>query len=372
MKRQQTLVNMAAGCGRGSFFCRALLCFSYALAAVACLSGAGKVYAQPSAGGSAPPPTPVEVEQVAVGRWNQTASAIASLKANESVVIKPEVAGRIKSIAFEEGQTVTTGQVLFRLDAAEYDARVQQTRTTLRLAQLTFNRAKDLRAKSLISNQEYDQTEAKLQEVGSQLALEEALLEKMVLKAPFGGVVGVRKISVGAYVKEGDELITLDDLNPIKVDVRVPETYIRMIRNKQRFKLEVDSYPKESFSGEVYAIEAALDPATRTILLRGRVANDRGLLRPGMFAKVNVVLSSDEHALIVPERAIVPMGEKTMVYRVVEGKVQMVRVELGDRQDGKVLIKSGLAANDTIVTAGHAKLRDGATVMVAGTGQVKP
>lgn len=338
-----------------------------AIALLFAISGAAQ--AQPPGGTGGPPPAmPVEVEQVHVGRWDQTASAIASLKANESVVIKPEVSGRIKSIDFQEGQPVPAGQVLFRLDAADFDAQVLQSRTQVRLAELTFNRAKDLRAKNLVSGQEYDEAEAKLQELRARVALDEAKLEKMTLKAPFGGVLGVRKVSVGAYVKEGDELVALDDLDPIKVDVRIPETFIALIGNKQRFSLQVDTYPKETFSGEVYAVDSALDPATRTILLRGRVSNERTLLRPGMFARVSVVLSTIERAMSVSERAVVPMGDKTMVYRVVEGKAQMVRVELGERQAGKVMVKSGLAANDTIVTAGQAKLRDGASVMVAGAG----
>jgi membrane fusion protein (multidrug efflux system) len=311
-----------------------------------------------------PPTMPVEAEAVVIGRWEQAVSAIGSLSANESVVVRPEVSGRIKTINFEEGRPVAEGTVLFRLDAGEYEAQVEQSRTALRLAEITFARSKDLRAKNLVSQQEFDEAQAKLEESRAKLVLDQARLDKMTLRAPFHGVMGVRKVSVGAYVKEGDEMVSLDDIDPIKVDVRVPEPFIRLIGSKQQFRVTVAAYPGQVFAGEVYAVDPSLDTASRTVLLRGRVNNDSGLLRPGMFADLSVTLSTIDNAVIVPERAVVPMGEKQMIYRVVDGKAQLVNVEIADRQAGKVLIKSGVSAGDTVITAGQTKIRDGMGVMV--------
>lgn len=333
-------------------------------------------WAQAQAPGGSPPALPVEAEKVGVEPWEQSASAIASLKADESVIVRPEVAGRIKSIEFQEGQAVAKGTVLFRLDAAEYEARLQQSRTAVRLAETVFNRARDLRGRNLASAQEFDEAQARLDEARAQLALDQAVLDKMTLVAPFDGVVGVRQVSVGAYVKEGDDLVTLDAINPLKADVRVPEPFISLLRNRQRFTLTVDAYPGEVFSGEVFAIDPSLDPASRTILLRGRIPNDRGLLRPGMFAKVSVVLRQIDQAITVPERALVPVREKQFVYRVVDGKAQKVEITVGDRKAGKILVTEGLGPEDVVITAGQGKptMREGTPVMVvgAGTGNAPP
>lgn len=329
----------------------------------------GLAHAQgPGKPGGPPPALPVEAEKVGVESWEQSASAIASLMADESVIVRPEVAGRIKSIEFKEGQAVAKGTVLFRLDAAEYEAQVEQSRTAVRFAEVVYNRNKDLRSRKLASAQEFDEAQAALDDARAKLALDQAILAKMTLVAPFNGIVGVRKVSVGAYVKEGDDLVTLDAINPLKADVRVPEPYISLIRDRQRFSVAVDAYPGETFSGEVFAIDPSVDTASRTILLRGRVPNDRGLLRPGMFAKVSVVLRQIDQAITVPERALVPVRDKLFVYRVVDGKAQMVEVTIGDRKSGKILVTKGLAPEDVVITAGQSKpmMREGAAVMVVG------
>lgn len=327
-------------------------------------------FAQAQTPGESPPALPVEAEKVRVEPWEQSASAIASLKANESVIVRPEVAGRIKSIEFQEGQAVSKGAVLFRLDAGEYEAQLQQSRTAVRLAETVFNRARDLRGRNLASVQEFDEAQARLDDARAQVALDQAVLDKMTLVAPFDGVVGVRQVSVGAYVKEGDDLVTLDAINPLKADVRVPEPFISLIRNRQRFSLMVDAYPGEVFDGEVFAIDPSVDTASRTILLRGRVPNDRGLLRPGMFAKVSVVLRQFENGITVPERALVPMRDKQFVYRVVDGKAQRAEITVGDRKGGKILVTKGLSPEDMVITAGQGKpmMREGAPVQVVGAG----
>lgn len=331
-------------------------------------------FAQPKSGptGSGPPPAmPVEAEQVAVGPRVSTATVLGTLRANESVVIRPEVAGRVKSIGFQEGQTVKPGSVLFTLNAGVLEANLAESRAALKLAEAGFARLEDLRGRSLVSQQEYDESTARLDQARAKLASDAASLEKMTLLAPFGGIVGVRQVSLGAYVKEGDPMVTVDDIDPIKLDARIPEAYITQVRQNQKFTAEFDAYPGERFQGEVYAVDTAIDVAARTLLLRGRIANPKRALRPGMFARIQVVLSESEQVVSVPEHAIVPSGEAQFVYRVIEGKAVWTKVTLGAREAGRVMIRQGLAVGDVVVTAGQTKLRDGAVVTVMGTPPAK-
>ncbi len=315
----------------------------------------------PGAGG--PPPVPVETVAALVDSVNDEVSAVGSLQSNETVVIRPEIAGRVAKIHFREGQSVGEGDPLFSLDAQEYQAQVAQSAASVKLAELNYARAKDLREKSLISQQEYDETSAKLEESRAKLTLDQSRLDKTVIRAPFNGVVGVRNVSPGAYVKTGDDLVTLEDVNPIKVEFKVPETYARQIRVEQLIQVRVDAYPGETFTGEVYTIDTKMDSQTRTMLLRGRIPNSKRNLRPGMFARVSLILATRSAALVVPEQAIVPMGSDSFVFRVVDGKAVQTRVQTGRRLGGKVEIKTGLQKDDVVVTAGQMKLRDGAAVM---------
>lgn len=316
----------------------------------------------PGAGG--PPPMPVETARAIVSPVNDEITAVGSLHANESVVIRPELAGRITTITFTEGQPVGAGDLLISLDAQEYQAQVNQSAVLVKLTEMNYTRAKDLREKSLISQQEYDETFAKLEEARAKLALDQARLDKTAIRAPFAGVIGIRSVSPGAYVKPGDDLVSLDDTHRIKVEFRIPEAYTRQVRVGQRVGVRVDAWPGETFTGEVYAMDTSMDPQTRTLLLRARIANTKQALRPGMFARVALILSTRSEALVVPEQSVVPFGNDLFVYRVIDGKAVQTRVETGRRMDGKVEIRTGLARDDVVVTAGQMKLRDGATVMV--------
>ena len=323
------------------------------------------VLAQPKPA-AAPAAIPVETYTVVTGPHTSTATVLGSLRPNVSVVIRPEEAGRVTSIGFQEGQTVKEGSVLFKLNTHVLDANLAESRAALKLAETGFTRLEGLRGKSLISQQEFDESSARLEQARASVAAHEAALAKMTLTAPFGGIVGVRQVSLGAYVKEGDAMVTLDDIDPIKVDAYIPEAYISQVRQNQKFTAEFDAYPGERFAGEVYAIDTAIDPAARTMLLRGRIPNPKRLLRPGMFARIHVILSENEQVISIPEQAIVPSGNTVSVYKVVDGKAVMTKVTVGARETGRAFIRQGLKAGDVVVTAGQAKLRDGAPVIVAG------
>ena len=186
---------------------------------------------------------------------------------------------------------------------------------------------------------------------------------KTVIRAPFAGVVGLRKISPGAYVSPGQDIVRLESIDSLKLDFRIPETFLARMGKNQVVNLQVDAFPKEKFSGSVYAIEPSIDEQTRTILARARITNTGGKLRPGMFARVSLVLDTHANAVLIPEQAIVPKGQQSFVFRVIDGKAKLTQVTTGKRSDGEVEIVSGLAASDVVVTDGQMKLQDGFGVM---------
>lgn len=312
--------------------------------------------------GGPPPAMPVETAKVETGTVTRDISAVGTLRANESVILRSEIAGRITDIHFSEGQTAEQGAELVSLDAAEHQAQLAETAATLKLDQLNYQRAQDLVGKKLLSRQSYDEAAAKLAGSRAAKALQEARLDKTKIRAPFAGVLGLRQVSPGDYVQPGQDIVNLEDISTLKLDFRVPETYVADVKQGQSVTLQVDAYPEQTFSGTLYAIDPRIDEQTRTLLLRARVPNPAGQLRPGMFARVNVVLESRANAVLIPEQALVPIGDQRFVYRVIDGKAVQTPVQIGQRRDGKVEISAGLAPGDTLVVAGQAKLRDGMPV----------
>jgi membrane fusion protein (multidrug efflux system) len=187
--------------------------------------------------------------------------------------------------------------------------------------------------------------------------------------APFSGIVGLRHVSVGEYITAGQALVNLEAIDPVKADFRVPEKFLPAIRVGQTIRIKIDAFPDASFEGKVYAIDPKLDVSGRSLLVRALVPNNDQRLRPGLFARVTVLLQLKEDALSVPEQAIVPQGDSQFVYKIVDGKVKLTKVVIGTRREGRVEIVEGLAVGDEVVTAGQLKIRDGSAVsVVAATG----
>ena len=324
--------------------------------------GAGKNAAAAPAGA----PMTVEATKVAMQALPQTITAVGSLRSDESITVRPEVAGRISAILFKEGQHVGKGMTLIRLDPAINAAEVQQARANLKLAKSKYDRAVELSQRNFISGQAKDEAENNLRVAEAAVALVEARLAKMEIKAPFSGVIGLRVVSVGDYVKEGADVVNLESVDPLKVDFRVPEIYMRQVQVGQTLSVSLDALPGKSFDGKVFAINPLVDAAGRAVVIRAIVGNPDTSLRPGMFARVKLITRDEKEALVVPEQAIVPQGDEQYVFRIVDGKVARVKVELGQRREGKVEIVKGLDANDVVVTAGQLKLRDGMAVTVLG------
>ena len=320
--------------------------------------------------GAAPGPVAgsvsVEAVKVATASLPQTITAVGSLRSDESVVLRPEVAGRISSISFQEGQRVAKGTLLVRLDTAVPQAEAQQARANMVLAKNKFDRAVDLAKSNYISGQAKDEAENNFKVAEAALQLSEAKLAKMDLRAPFSGIIGLRSVSVGDYVKEGADLVNLESIDPLKVDFRVPEVYMRQVQVGQSLQVQLDALPGKTFEGKVFAVNPLIDAAGRAVVIRAMVRNPDTSLRPGMFARVRLITRDAQDALVLPEQALVPQGDQQFVFRIQDGKAVRTKVEVGQRRDAKVEILSGVAKDDLVVTAGQLKLRDGAPVTVAG------
>jgi membrane fusion protein (multidrug efflux system) len=311
---------------------------------------------------STPAAVTVEAGPVKLSTVRRQIEAVGSLRSNESVVIRPEISGRITEILFEEGQQVRRGMPLVRLDAAIAKAQVEQARASLVLSKANHERAEDLYRRGAGTQRARDEAVAKLRADEAALSLAQATLDKATLVAPFDGIVGLRKISVGDYVNPGQDLVNLENLEQLKVDFRVPEIYSMQLRVGQSVRVNLDAIPNSAYEGIVYAIDPAYDPNGRAIILRARLPNRDGLLRSGMFARVTLLVEERDQAIVVPETALVPIAGEQFVYRVVDGKAALTKVKIGQRRRGQVEILDGLERDAVIVTEGAVKLRDGTAV----------
>jgi membrane fusion protein (multidrug efflux system) len=332
----------------------------------------------PSAGaGGAPPanapksdggaPIVVEAEKVTTLSWPQTITAVGSLRSDESVTLRPEVAGRIASIGFQEGQRVTKGTMLVQLDAAVPQAEVQQARANLTLAKTKYDRAVDLAKSNFISSQAKDEADNNLRIAEASLQLVEAKLAKMEIRAPFSGIIGLRIVSLGDYVKEGADLVNLESIDPLKVDFRVPEMFMRQVQVGQTLEVALDALPGKTFEGRVLAVNPLIDAAGRAVVVRAVVRNSDTSLRPGMFARVRLITRDSKESLVLPEQALVPQGDQQYVFKIVNDRAVRTKVDVGQRRDAKVEVVGGLNKDDVVVTAGQIKLRDNVPVKVAAT-----
>jgi len=310
------------------------------------------------------PALPVKAVPAKLARAVLETGAIGSLRADEAIVIRPEIAGRIGRIAFDEGQTVKKGALLATLDAAETRALVASSRAQAGLDKQRLERAADLQKKGFISQQALDEMQSNYARSAAKLREDEAKLAKSEIRAPFSGVAGLRQVSEGAFVAAGTDIARLEKIDQLKLDFRIPETYFAQLKPGLAVSVAVDAFPQAAFPGKIYAIEPAVDEQTRTILTRARVANPELRLRPGMFARVQLTLGVRENAVWIPAEASVPRGQDSYVFRVVDGKAELVQVQTGTRKVGEVEIMKGVAAGDMIVTEGTQRLVPGMQVSI--------
>lgn len=310
---------------------------------------------------------PVEALKVVVDTAKRETLAIGTFRSFESVEIRPEVTGRIAALSFREGEKVKAGQVMVRLDDSVEKATLAQAEARLALAKSNFERAQTLVARNAGTVKALDEARASLLSADADITLAKARLDKMSIAAPFDGIAGLRKVSVGDYLSPGADIVNLEQIDPLKIDFRVPEVFLPAVRDGARIAVSIDAFPGRSFEGRIYAIDPLIDPAGRSIVVRARIDNPGDVLRPGLFARVTLTLAIRENAIFVPEQSIVPIGEKSFVYRVIDNKIVTTPVTLGLRRDATVEVVEGLSPGDMVVTAGHLKVREGATVSVMPT-----
>jgi membrane fusion protein (multidrug efflux system) len=317
----------------------------------------------------APGPVMVEATKVKLGVSRQNVMAVGTFRSNESVMVRPELASRVVSFNFTEGQKVARGQVLVKLDASLDEALLAQAEASLVLSKANYERAMSLLARQAGTEKAVDEARAALRRDEAIVTLGRARVEKYTLIAPFEGVIGLRRVSIGSYLQTGADIVNLEQIDPLKVDFRVPEMFLAAVQIGQTIALSVDAYAGREFPGKVYAIDPLVDEAGRSIVIRAQVDNPGNTLRPGVFARVALTLATRDNALFVPEQAIVPVGDRLQVYRIVDGKSQPTFVKAGQREKGQVEILEGITADDMVITAGHLKLpRPGIPVQVVPGG----
>lgn len=339
---------------------RRILIASLALGLSACGSSAPDGAGGPPGGGM--PPTTVETARVEVRALPSLIETVGTLRADESAVIRPEVAGTIEKIHFTEGQRVAAGTLLFSLDGALTQADLNEAQANLDNSRRASARASELADKQLVARADLDKAKATLSVDQARAASARTRLGKTQLRAPFDGVVGLREVSAGDYVTAGQALVDLVRLDPMEVDFRVPEVQLGKVAVGQAVNLRLDAFPGQDFAGEVTAIAPTVDAAGRSVSLRARVPNADLKLRPGLFAQVQIVFGTNPKALMVPEEAIWPIGDQKMVFVIHDGAVKLVPVTIGMRIPGAVEVLDGVKAGDEVVTSGQQKLQDGAKV----------
>ncbi len=309
-------------------------------------------------------PVPVEVGRAEAMKIEEDAQAVGSLRARQGVMLRPEVSGRIARLGFTDGQPVRRGQVLVQLDDALQAAQLRQAKAQLSVARATQERNRGLLAQNFISQSAFEQSQASLEVADAQVALAQAQVQRLRILAPFDGVAGIRNVSVGDYVKDGADLIGIEDLSSMWVDFRLPERYLARLKPGQPVDMSVEAWPGRRFDARVEALDALVDADGRSVLVRARVGHPDAALKSGMFARVRIVLAVRPQAVVVPEEALVPMGTRQYLVKVnqhADGRLMSERIEarVGARITGKAEILDGVQPGDRVVTAGHARLMRG-------------
>ena len=319
----------------------------------------------PGAGPGGPQgPAAVEVGRAELTRIEDDAQAVGSLRSNQGVMLRPEVSGRVSKLGFSDGQRVRRGQVLVQLDDALQQAQLQQAQAQASIARTNLQRNRELVAQNFVSQSVVDQAQANLEVAEAQVALAQAQLQHMKVLAPFDGFAGIRSVNVGDYVKDGADLVQVEDVSTVWVDFRLPERYLAQLKPGQEVAVTLDALPGRPHTARVTAVDSQLDASGRSVLVRARVANAGGVLRSGLFARTRIVFGTREQAITVPEEALVPMGEQQFLIKVVDGAGgsklgQRMPARIGVRRAGRVEVLEGLKAGDLVVVAGQARLMRG-------------
>jgi membrane fusion protein (multidrug efflux system) len=320
-----------------------------------------------------PPPAAVTSIVAHQEQWSGTLNMIGTVEAVHGVTVSADLAGIVDRIAFVSGQSVREGAVLVELDTRQEHAQLASLEAQRDLAKVNFARTQELVKEGVISRVEYDQATAQQKSTEANVAEIRATIERKTIRAPFSGILGIRKVNLGQYMSSGGAIAPLQSLNPIYVNFGVPQQTAGQIRIGRTLHVTTEDLTGQAFAGRVTAIDSVVDQATRNIQVQATLSNPEGKLRPGMFVQVEVVLGVPQPVIALPTSAIsyAPYGDSVYVItdlkdpqgRTYRGVHQQF-VKVGASRGDQVAVISGVKPGDEVVTSGVFKLRNGAAVQV--------
>lgn len=324
-----------------------------------------------------PPPAPVETATAATEDMPRSLETIGTMMAARQVTVAPELEGRVEKINFDSGYDVKEGDVLVQLDDSTQRADLATYQAQAKLASLNLARARELAAKQFSSKQSVDELQSQLDQARAGIAKSQAVIDHMVVKAPFSGTIGIRQVNLGQYLAPGAAIATLTDLDHLYVDFTLPEQDRAELSIDQPVEFRVDAFPDRVFQGEISAIDPQVDPNMRAVKVRATVANTDHKLQPGMYARLRVILPAQPNVVTIPEPAVdytvygesvfrlTPVADKKDPNGKPVYKAEQTFVTLGSRFDGKVAVLKGVAHGDLVVVGGQLKLHNGAEVILS-------
>jgi membrane fusion protein (multidrug efflux system) len=322
---------------------------------------------QKGGGGRGGPPATVTTEVVASGPWSDSIEALGTASARESLAITAKVSETVGQVHFDSGDSVRAGEVLVTLSNGAQLAGLNEANADFKEAQQLLDRQQALAQRQLVAASQLDLQRASRDAAKARLEQIRAQLSDRVIAAPFAGVLGLRQVSPGSLVTPGTVITTLDDISRIKLDFSVPERYLPTLAVDREITARSDTWPGEEFRGRITSVGSRVDPVTRAIAARAEFDNPEGRLRAGMLMAVRIYLPARE-AVSIPEIAVVQVARDAFVYLAkADGTVEQLKVQLGERRDGRVEIVQGLKVGDRIVIDGTVKLRPGSKIVEAGS-----
>jgi len=310
------------------------------------------------------PPTPVRIEVINEGVFIDSIEAIGTTFAREAVNITAKKSGIVDQVFFEDGEEVKKGATLITLRNEEEKAKVLESQTRLAEDKRQLERLRNLKKSQATARSAFEEQESKVKESEAKLIVAEAQHNELIIKAPFDGVLGIRKVSPGSLVSPGTIITTLDDLELIKVDFSVPETFLSTLSKGQIIIAQSSAWPGLPFEGVVSNINSRIDPITRAVNIRAEISNKDKKLRPGMLLVITLIKNQGA-TIMVPESALLPIESRQYLYKLKDdNKVTKIEVTSGRRNPGKVEIIKGVSVGDKIIVEGVLRLQDGSTVRV--------
>lgn len=310
------------------------------------------------------PPMPVETATVTTQEMVDQFEAVGTIEAIEEVTVVTEIDGAVVSLPFKEGSYINKGGLIAQLDDSQLMAEVNRTEALYNQSKSSYNRIKTIVEQNVGTKQSLDDALATLKVAEANLELAKARLNKTKIVAPFAGMIGSREVSVGSFLRTGQKIAELANLDEIRIKFSVPERFLGKITPGAEVKVSSSIYPGYEVKGSILAIEPVLDPDTRNVQVVAKMKNPGQRFRPGMSANVSVVLSSRPDALTIPNEAVFANGNQSFVYLIKQdSSVTLVPVTLGSQTAEVVEIVNGLQPGMQVVRAGHQKLFEGAKVM---------